>query len=161
VKKQMVFCGSQHRDLLRRQAAILMQDLSSQAEACGHVLEDLLPEFRDKAVRDYLAETRVESSDDCVIGVGDRPGTAGCRSTPPMTPSTCPPSSAGRSGCSTPDVGLPLLPLGRALGVEELAVVAEGIREALEVEQESLLSLISEQMERFEQEENRLILAER
>lgn len=156
LKKQMMVCGSHHRDLLRRQAAILAQDIGSQAEACGHTLEDLLPDFRDVALREYLAETRVERCDIGDIGVcGGRPVTAGCRSTPPMTPSTRPPSSSGVSGCSGSDFGLPAFPLGRALGVDELADVAKGIREALNVEQESLLGLISEQMERFEWEASR------
>jgi len=40
--------------------------------------------------------------------------------------------------------------LGRALNLEELAQVAEGIREALQSEHESLLSAIGEQMEHLE-----------
>lgn len=66
-----------------------------------------------------------------------------------------PSSSGGRSGCSTPDIGMPSLPLGRPLGFEELAGVAEGIREALESEKEALLSTIGEQMQCMEAEELR------
>jgi len=150
MKRQMQLCGTQHRDLLRRQAQIITEDLRSQATACGHVLEDLVPEFRDEALRDYVAGNAGAPS------VGDTLDGARCRATPPMTPSTRPPSSCGGvSGCSTPDVGLPPLPLGRPLGVDELGSVAEGIREALETEQESLLALICEQMQRFEAEEAR------
>jgi len=47
--------------------------------------------------------------------------------------------------------------LGRPLGVDELGSVADGIREALETEQLSLLALISEQMQRFEAEEARRV----
>eukprot|EP00443_Scrippsiella_acuminata_P102871 CAMPEP_0115728062 /NCGR_PEP_ID=MMETSP0272-20121206/82773_1 /TAXON_ID=71861 /ORGANISM="Scrippsiella trochoidea, Strain CCMP3099" /LENGTH=279 /DNA_ID=CAMNT_0003171651 /DNA_START=95 /DNA_END=935 /DNA_ORIENTATION=- len=55
VKRQVQLCGTQHRDLLRRQAQIITEDLRSQAVACGHVLEDLVPEFRDEALRDFVA----------------------------------------------------------------------------------------------------------
>jgi len=137
----------------------LAEDIRTQAEACGHVLEDLLPEFRDAGLREYFASTdtgRGGSGGFGGSGSFERPGTSGCRSTPPRTPSTRPPSSCGgMSGCSTPDVGLPPLPLGRALGMDALAVVAEGIREALETEQESLLGLIAEQLQRFEWEDER------
>lgn len=150
--KQVLFCGSQHRDLLRRQAQMVLADIKTQAESCGHALEDLLPELEDRQMRDFIEggnESRRVSS-------GKFDGL-----TPPATPSTRPPSSigcrplssGGRSGCSTPDVasGLPL-PLGRALNLEELAMVAEGIREALESEHESLLASIGEEMEHLEAE---------
>jgi len=47
------------------------------------------------------------------------------------------------------------LPLGRPLAVGELADVAEGIREALEAEQQALHTCVSEQMQRFELEDQR------
>mmetsp|Transcript_74911 Transcript_74911/g.163522 ORF Transcript_74911/g.163522 Transcript_74911/m.163522 type:complete len:300 (+) Transcript_74911:3-902(+) len=176
----MMLCGSQHRDLLRRQARILAEDIRAQAQAAGHVLEDLLPELRAGPLRNFLfADEEDEGnsvSDEMNMsgsssrlrgfarsasggGLDSRPGTAGCRSSPPMTPSTRPPSSCGRSGCSTPDVGFPTLPLGRALALEELRQVADGIREALEAEQESLLGLVGEQMQRFEWEDRRRLAA--
>lgn len=76
-------------------------------------------------------------------------------STPPATPSTRPPSSSGRSGCSTPDSNagrLPSFPLGRALSLKDMDVVAASIREALESEQESLLVAIGEQQSLMETE---------
>lgn len=150
MKQQVQLCGTQHRDLLRRQAQIIMEDVRAQASQCGHVLEDLVPEFKNENLRDYVIgkEQRGREQKDAF----------GCKPTPPMTPSTRPPSSCGGvSGCSTPDVGLPPLPLGRHLGVDELDAVAEGIREALQAEQESLLTAIGEQMQRFDAEESRRV----
>jgi len=151
LKQQVLFCGSQHRDLLRRQSQMVLADIKAQAESCGHDLEDLLPELKDAQLRDFILggkENRRAAS-------GKYEGL-----TPPATPSTRPPSSTGmrpcssggRSGCSTPDQfgGCVPLPLGRALNLEELAQVAEGIREALQSEHESLLSAIGEQMEHLE-----------
>jgi len=156
MKKQVLFCNSQHRDLLRRQAQIIMEDVRCQAESSGHALEDLVPEFRSQHLRDFVGR---EDS-----GLGDSME-FGCKWSPPMTPSTRPStsggltlrpsSSGGMSGCSTPDVGLPAMPLGRPLGFDELGPVAEGIREALEAEREALLSTISEQMQCLEAEEMR------
>lgn len=153
LKQQVLFCGSQHRDLLRRQAQMILVDIKAQAESCGHSLQDLFPEPEDHHMCDF-----VESGQACQRGYSgkfDGP-------TPPATPSTrppssiCarPPSSGGRSGCSTPDTigGGLALPLGRALKLEELALVAEGIREALESEHESLLGAIGEEMEQLDAE---------
>jgi hypothetical protein len=152
-QQQVLFCGSQHRDLLRRQSQMILADIKTQAESCGHDLEDLLPELQDEQLRDFVMgdkEMRRASS-------GKLEGL-----TPPATPSTRPPSSSGyrppssggRSGCSTPDqiAGCLPLPLGRALNLEDLTLVAEGIREALESEHESLLVAIGEQMEHLEAE---------
>lgn len=148
LKKQVQLCGTQHRELLRRQAQIMLEDLTSQAEACGHVLEDLVPELRSPEMADFLcakARRVADAKADSALP------------TPPQTPSTRPPSSSGLSGCSTPDpaTGVPPLPLGRALGVDELAGVAEGIREAIEAEQEMLLAAIGEQMQQLEAEDAR------
>lgn len=155
LKQQVLFCGSQHRDLLRRQLQMTIADIKAQAEACGHDLEDILPEMQDPQMRDFVLggkEPRL------------RRGSSGKLEglTPPATPSTRPPSSCGlrpqssggRSGCSTPDVtgGCLPLPLGRALNLADLALVAEGTREALEAEHESLLTAIGEQMENLEVE---------
>ncbi|CAK0791849.1 unnamed protein product, partial [Prorocentrum cordatum] len=150
LKKQVQFCGTQHRELLRRQAQIMLEDLTSQAEACGHVLEDLVPELRDPEMAEFVfakARRGADAKTDSVL------------LTPPQTPSTRPPSSSGLSGCSTPDpaTGVPPLPLGRALGVDELAGVAEGIREAIEAEQEMLLAAIGEQMQQLEAEDARRV----
>jgi len=152
VKQQVKFCGSQHRDLLRRQCQMVLADITQQAESCGHNLEDLLPDTKDRELCDYIRG-----------GKELRRGPSGKLEgfTPPATPSTRPPSSSGmrplssggRSGCSTPDIaGCPPLPLGRALNLEDLSLVAKGIREALEAEHESLLTAIGEQMEHLEVE---------
>lgn len=150
LKQQVQFRGSQHRELLRRQAQIILEDVRSQAESCGHVLEDLVPEMRDDRLRDFLL--------DC--GKGER------RPATPSTPSTQfssrPSSASGVSRCSTPESGglaagaaPTLLPLGRRLDVDELSGLAAGIREALEAEQEALLAAIGEQLERLEAEDAR------
>lgn len=146
LKKQVRFCGSQHRDLLRQQAQIMVTDIKRQAESYGHALEDLLPDWKDKQLQDYVygnAECRRGDS-------GKFDGF-----TPPATPSTRPPSSCGRSGCSTPDSNagrLPTFPLGRALSLKDMDVVAASIREALESEQESLFVAIGEQQSLLEAE---------
>jgi len=154
IKKKVSFCGSQHRDLLRGQAQMVLADIKSQAESCGHNLEELLPELRDNpGMHDYITGGK-----DCRRSAGKLDGFG----TPPATPSTRPPSSngmrpvssGGRSGCSTPDhAGNGLsLPLGRALNLDELGSVAEGIRDALKSEQESLLTAIGEENEQLESE---------
>lgn len=152
-KQQVQFCSSQHRDLLRRQARIVLEDVRAQAEACGHTIEDLVPEVRDTAVREYLLGGE---ACEAPLGPRSRESLSGLRRatpTPPMTPSTRPPSSCGGvSICSSPDIGVVALPLGRQLPVDELDGVADGIREALQSEQESLLSAICEQTQRFEAE---------
>lgn len=146
LRNQMNVANSQHRDLLKRQARLILEDVKSQAEAVGHCVEDMLPEFKDPNLSDFIH---------------DRPPSCrgfGCGSVmPPLTPSTRPSSASGRSGCSTPDPksGKPPLPLGRQFDVDELSDVAEGIREALESEQQSLLAVINEQMELLEAENNR------
>mmetsp|Transcript_145014 Transcript_145014/g.403928 ORF Transcript_145014/g.403928 Transcript_145014/m.403928 type:complete len:369 (-) Transcript_145014:84-1190(-) len=152
LRQQVQFRGTQHRDLLRRQAQIILEDVRSQAESCGHVLEDLVPQLRDQHLRDFL------------LGKGAMRGSKhDFRFSPPTTPSTRPSSrpssSSGVSGCSTPDQlnGVPSLPLGRQLGVDELSGVAEGIREALEAEQEALLTIIGEQLQCLEVEDARRV----
>lgn len=158
LKQQVLFCGSQHRDLLRRQAQMVLADIKSQAESSGQVLEDLVPELRDHQMCDFVLDSKDVRRDSS--------GKLECtKFTPPATPSTRPPSSSGgwpprppssggRSGCSTPDPigGCLPLPLGRALVLEDLKLVARGIREALEAEHESLLNAIGEQMEHLEAE---------
>mmetsp|Transcript_58437 Transcript_58437/g.187667 ORF Transcript_58437/g.187667 Transcript_58437/m.187667 type:complete len:366 (+) Transcript_58437:92-1189(+) len=149
LKQQVRFCGTQHRDLLRRQAQIILEDVRSQAESCGHVLEDLIHELRDHRWREFLL---------CKDSSHNN-SKSELRFSPPATPSTRPSSSSGVSGCSTPEplTGLPPLPLGRQLGVDELSGVAEGIREALEAEQEALLAAIGEQIQRLEAEDARRV----
>lgn len=149
LKKQVQLCGTQHRELLKRQAQIILEDVGSQAMASGHAIEDLVPELRDPHMAEFFfskARAPAAKSDAALP-------------TPPQTPSTRPPSSCGLSGCSTPDpaTGVPPLPLGRALGVDELSGVAEGIREALESEQEMLLAAIGEQMQQLEAEDARRV----
>uniref|UniRef100_A0A7S4UEU0 Uncharacterized protein n=2 Tax=Alexandrium monilatum TaxID=311494 RepID=A0A7S4UEU0_9DINO len=149
LRQQVQFRGTQHRDLLRRQAQIILEDVRSQAESCGHTLEDLIPEIWDQHWRDYL-----------FVKGASRSSKGEPRFSPPTTPSTRPStrpsSSSGVSGCTTPDVpGAASLPLGRQLGVDELSSVAAGIREALEAEQESLLTIIGEQLQRLEAEDAR------
>lgn len=144
-KKQVQFCGTQHRELLRRQAQILMDDLGAQIASCGYSLEDLVPELKSKHLRDFMVRQEPMKL----------PPTPSSRPTPPRTPSTRPPSSSGFSGCSSPDLGFAPLSLGRQLAVDELGAVAEGIREALEAESDSLLAAIGEEMQRFEAEDAR------
>jgi len=151
MNQKVLFCGSQHRELLRRQAQMILADIRTQAESSGHVLEDIVPELMDQQYAFLM------NGKECHRGSGKFD-----RFTPPATPSTRPPSSSGarplssggRSGCSTPDpvMGCLPLPLGRALHLEDLAEVAKGIREALEAEHESLLTAIGEQMEHLEAE---------
>lgn len=151
LKHQSQFCGSQHRDLLRRQAQMLLEDVRQQAESCGHVLEDLLPEAQDPGMRDYCLQNQFRRS--------SSKGDESMYSMPP-TPSTRPSTSSGCSShCGTPEPGLGLaqLPLGRHLGVDELVTVADSIREALEAEHESLLSAIGEEMQRFDAEDARRV----
>lgn len=143
LKSQVQFCGSQHRDLLRRQSHMILQDVRTQAESCGHVLDDLLPELKDDSqLREFImAKDKRSGSKGSLDGL-----------TPPQTPSTRPSSA---SGCSTPEPlssGMPVLPLGRHLGVDDLGTVAAGIREALEAEHNSLLAIIGEQMQHLEAE---------
>lgn len=138
--QQIQFCGTQHRDLLRRQAQIMLDDIRSQVESCGHTIEDVVPELQDSQFRD------------CLYSVGSS-GALG-RSCP-ATPSTRPSSSSGYSASPEPSGGLPALPLGRQLGLEDLTQVAAGIREALESEHEALLSAIAEQTEHLEEEASR------
>mmetsp|Transcript_21216 Transcript_21216/g.41494 ORF Transcript_21216/g.41494 Transcript_21216/m.41494 type:complete len:403 (-) Transcript_21216:66-1274(-) len=154
LKQQVQFRGTQHRDLLRRQLRIILDDLRSQAEACGHVLEDFVPELRDQQLCEFLFVGGCESANDEV-------SKASCMSVP-TTPSTAfsssrPSSASGVSVCSAPDpvTGVVSLPLGRRLDVDELTGVAEGIREALEAEQQSLLTAIGEQTQCLEAEDAR------
>lgn len=149
---RLQLCGTPHRDLLRRQLRLLCEDLRAQAAVGGVAAEDWVPELKDKLLQDFLGSGG---------GGGGCPDLASQR---PSTPSTRPPSSCGGvSGCTTPDGGggLPPLPLGRPLRVSELGGVADGIREAIEEENESLLALIGEQMQRFEAEDERRQCAER
>eukprot|EP00928_Gymnodinium_smaydae_P013366 TRINITY_DN14879_c0_g1_i1.p1 TRINITY_DN14879_c0_g1~~TRINITY_DN14879_c0_g1_i1.p1 ORF type:complete len:450 (-),score=69.44 TRINITY_DN14879_c0_g1_i1:144-1418(-) len=162
LKKQVLICGSQHRNLLKRQAKIILEDMRSQAECYGHTLEDIVPELRDVQLREFICGSpgSVPSLHASCGWVQDADVTKGSSQferrgvTPPVTPSTRPSSSSGCS--STPDVfSVHSMPLGRPLGLEELGVVAEGIREALEAEHAALLSSIGEQMANLEAEEAR------
>lgn len=151
VKQQVQLCGTQHRDLLRRQAQIVLEDVKSQGAASGQTLEDLLPGSENKRFFDFILRRFDPPPRSCNVDL--------CSLTSrPVTPSTRPSSASGvRSGCSTPDGGMPRLPLGRALGLDEISVVAEGIRDALEAEHDNLMAEISDQMQRFEFEDVRRI----
>ncbi|CAE8612631.1 unnamed protein product [Polarella glacialis] len=152
LKRQADFRDTQHRDLLRQQAQIILEDLRSQAAAIGYTLEDLVPDLRKEQLRDFVFNR------DKDLGQSG----AGCCSSPPATPSTRPPSSlCGFNTCRslvpparspTPSgSGLPAgLPLGQPLGPEALGEVVAGIREALEAENVSLLLVISEEMQQLE-----------
>jgi len=150
-QQQVQWCSSQQRDLLRRQIKIIADDLRAQVEASGHVLEDVVPEFRDQVLVEFLAGEGPSTQN-----AKDEPHSQStsptCRYQPPRTPSTRP-----STGCSTPDLTSlpPSLRLGRPLGVDEMGRVADGIREALEAEQESLYAAIAEQTQRFEAEHTR------
>mmetsp|Transcript_85089 Transcript_85089/g.150467 ORF Transcript_85089/g.150467 Transcript_85089/m.150467 type:complete len:335 (+) Transcript_85089:42-1046(+) len=152
-KRKVDFCGTQQRDLLRRQAQLLLEDLRSQAQACGHAVEDLLPELRSSpTLREFLQKDLQPGS-----------GKLGDSLSPPATPSTRPSTSSGYSNsCSTPDLihslsSMSILPMGKQLAVDDLDEVAAGIREALEAEQQSLLAAIGEEMQRLEAEDARRI----
>jgi len=152
-QQQAQLFATPHRDLLRRQVQILCEDVRSQAALCGQAPEDLLPELKDKGLRDFIVGP----------GGSERANHVSLRPSPPATPSTRPPSSCGGvSGCTTPDAGgMPRLPLGRPLRISELDGVAEGIREAIEEQNATLLSLIGEQMQQFEAEDTRRAQASR
>jgi hypothetical protein len=143
-KRQVQLCGTQHRDLLKRQAQIMLDDFRCQAASGGQLLEDIVPELKDTRIAQFLSKDTSSSH---------KPE---WRITRPETPSTRPSSS---SGCSTtPDpssVCAHALALGRHLGIDELSVVAEGIREALEAEHAQLLAAIGEQVELIEAEDAR------
>jgi len=152
--KQVQFRGTQHRDLLRRQLRIILDDLRSQAEACGHVLEDFVPELRDQQLRDFLFASGFASAN----YEGCKASCTSIPTTPSTTFSSSRPSSAsGVSVCSAPDpvTGMVSMPLGRRLDIDELSGVAEGIREALEAEQQSLLAAIGEEIQCLEAEDTR------
>eukprot|EP00440_Ansanella_granifera_P000792 gb/GFBE01000855.1/.p1 GENE.gb/GFBE01000855.1/~~gb/GFBE01000855.1/.p1 ORF type:complete len:359 (+),score=69.68 gb/GFBE01000855.1/:1-1077(+) len=153
-KQQMGFCDTQHRDLLRRQAQIILDDLRSQAEACGHTLEDMVPELRtDQQINSFLFQDGLVQGD----------GKAQFQEQqfyPPATPSTRPSTASTRNSCSTPDLihslsSMSSLPMGRQLGVDDIDEVAAGIKEALEAEHESLLATIAEEMQQLEAEDER------
>jgi len=154
-KRKVDFCDTQHRDLLRRQAQLLLEDLRSQAEACGHVAEDLLPELRASPLREFLQKD--------LHGSKGKLGEFQAVPSPPATPSTRPSTSSGYSNrSSTPDLihslsSMSVLPMGKQLGADDLDEVAAGIREALESEQQSLLATIGEGMQRLEAEDARRI----
>eukprot|EP00929_Paragymnodinium_shiwhaense_P121224 TRINITY_DN93393_c0_g1_i1.p1 TRINITY_DN93393_c0_g1~~TRINITY_DN93393_c0_g1_i1.p1 ORF type:complete len:394 (+),score=78.26 TRINITY_DN93393_c0_g1_i1:105-1286(+) len=146
LERQVKFCGSQHRDLLRRQSQIMLESLKPRVEACGSCLEDFLPELREPKFRAFLCPEDASLGRGCgAIGKGE----AWSR---PSTPSTRSPSS---SRCSTPDLssgGRSSLVLGRALGLDELAQVADNIREALVDEQEALKAAVAETLGYLEAE---------
>lgn len=155
-KLQVNFCDTQHRDLLKRQAQIILEDLNTQANALGHVLEDLVPELRSHQMREFVLG-------DGSIGLSKSKSSEQLGLSPPATPSTRPSTSSGCSiSCSTPDLfksmaSMTSLPMGTPLGVEDIDAVAEGIREALEAEQASLLAAIGEQMQCLEAEDSRRV----
>eukprot|EP00441_Pelagodinium_beii_P003471 CAMPEP_0197689274 /NCGR_PEP_ID=MMETSP1338-20131121/106606_1 /TAXON_ID=43686 ORGANISM="Pelagodinium beii, Strain RCC1491" /NCGR_SAMPLE_ID=MMETSP1338 /ASSEMBLY_ACC=CAM_ASM_000754 /LENGTH=342 /DNA_ID=CAMNT_0043271593 /DNA_START=18 /DNA_END=1046 /DNA_ORIENTATION=- len=154
-RKRLDFCDTQHRDLLRRQAQIILDDLRSQAEACGHMLEDMVPELRDQKLQEFVF---VKKASD-LVKLSELQ--------PPATPSTRPSTASGYSNsCSTSDLtqnlsGMSSLPMGRQLGIDDMDEVAAGIREALEAEQQSLLATIAEEMQRLEAEDVRRANMER
>jgi len=157
LKQQVQLCGTQHRELLRRQAQLLLKDITDQVEAAGHVVEDVVPDIKDLTMRSYILGHALQSRSSSKGSIDG---------SPPATPSTqvasSRPTSSSHSGCSTPDTlgnsfgnNSISMPLGRQLGLEELAAVADGIREALEAEHEALLVAIGEQTLHLEEEATR------
>ncbi|CAJ1409442.1 unnamed protein product [Effrenium voratum] len=129
-------CDTQHRELLKRQAQILLEDLRSQTGTCGYGLEDMVPELKDCKVRGYLQEE-------------------GAKCQPPQTPSTRP-STASTWNSSSDLQSLASLPsMGQPLGLDDMDEVAANIREALETERQWLLASIAEEYERLAGEEQR------
>lgn len=168
-RQQVELLGTQHRDLMRRQAQMLLDDLRSQASACGHALEDMVPELKDEKMRAFLEDEQLPKA-----GRSNSSKLDLLMATPPMTPSTRPSTASGvsercgtpegqmsRPGTGRPGTGRPALPLGRQLGSEELGNVAEGIIEALEAERDALTGAIGEQMELFEVEEAKRAASDR
>eukprot|EP00930_Biecheleria_cincta_P044904 TRINITY_DN30937_c0_g1_i1.p1 TRINITY_DN30937_c0_g1~~TRINITY_DN30937_c0_g1_i1.p1 ORF type:complete len:338 (-),score=65.03 TRINITY_DN30937_c0_g1_i1:210-1223(-) len=155
-KQQVNFCDTQHRDLLKKQAQIILEDLNTQAHSLGHVLEDLVPELRSTELREFVLG-------DASIGLSKSKSSDLLGPSPPATPSTRPSTASGYSiSCSTPDLfksmaSMTSLPMGSPLGAEDIDAVAEGIREALEAEQASLLAAIGEEMQRLEAEDARRV----
>jgi hypothetical protein len=141
--------GSQHRDMLKRQAQIMVDDLRSQAASSGHILEDMVPELKDPRIVQFLSKDGSNSINSARRKTDSRPFT------PPITPSTRPSSSSGCSTIPDPSTLSAPMPLGSKLGIEEINVVAAGIREALEAEQAQLLAAIGEQFELIEAEDAR------
>lgn len=138
-------CDTQHRELLKRQAHLLLNDLRSKANGCGHALEDMVPELRGSEIYRHLLQ-----EDSC-----------GPLGGPPATPSTRPSTASTRS-CTTPDLiqnlaTLPSLPMGKALGLEDMDDVALGLREALEAEHQWLLASIEEEYQLLSLEEERRV----
>jgi len=146
LRRQLQLCGSKHRDLLRQQMKMTLSDVRSQADAAGYSLGEVLPELRDPQLESFIHNVQG-------VHMLSRKDSEAF-SSQPSTPSTRPSSAGGRSGCSTPDplTGIPPLPLGRQLGLDELDAVAESIREALHAEHVALLSAIGEQTDQLEAE---------
>jgi len=150
-RQQAQLLGGQHRNLLREQARILLEDVTAQAAACGHELLDFFPKARDKELCQYARCSSPSAPELCK----SYPCSSRC-----TTPSTSPSSSSGVSGmstCSTPDINMPPLPLGKPLGFDDLGTVADGIRDALAAEQEALLTTISELVQQLEAEDVRRV----
>ncbi|CAJ1423060.1 unnamed protein product [Effrenium voratum] len=130
-------CDTQHRELLKRQAQILLEDLRSQTGTCGYGLEDMVPELKDCKVRGYLQEEwrQMPASTNALhsavhrihleLLLGDL-----------------------QSLASLPSMGQPL-------GLDDMDEVAANIREALETERQWLLASIAEEYERLAGEEQR------
>mmetsp|Transcript_56998 Transcript_56998/g.133352 ORF Transcript_56998/g.133352 Transcript_56998/m.133352 type:complete len:334 (-) Transcript_56998:78-1079(-) len=144
-RKQADFCDTQHRELLRRQAQMVLEDLRSQAAVCGHAVEDMVPELRDCQMRDFVLQEEPDGK---------------MREAPPATPSTRPSTASTRHSCSTPDIiqnlaTLPSLPMGQPLGLDDMDEVAAGIREALFAERQWLLASIADEYQQLELEDRR------
>ncbi|CAJ1356869.1 unnamed protein product [Effrenium voratum] len=130
-------CDTQHRELLKRQAQILLEDLRSQTGTCGYGLEDMVPELKDCKVRGYLQEERRQM-----------------------------PASTNALHSAVHRIHLELLlgdlqslaslpSMGQPLGLDDMDEVAANIREALETERQWLLASIAEEYERLAGEEQR------
>eukprot|EP00928_Gymnodinium_smaydae_P086815 TRINITY_DN71239_c0_g1_i1.p1 TRINITY_DN71239_c0_g1~~TRINITY_DN71239_c0_g1_i1.p1 ORF type:complete len:336 (+),score=53.62 TRINITY_DN71239_c0_g1_i1:55-1062(+) len=133
-------CKNPHRDLLRKQAITLMQDLCAQTFSENTTPEDLVPELREKRFRDFLSQDLEHSR-------------------MPQTPSTRSSSSSGFAAMDL--INVPSVPLGRALDVDELVPVADSIREALMEEHDMLSAAIHEQMQRLMAEDARRLVTSR
>jgi len=144
LKHQVRVSGSQHRDLLRRQAQICLEDARSQAEACGNTLEELLPDVNDQHLCDYVSPEKMKRE----IGEHGSPASPSTRTSTPSTHCSCASSEPG--GSRTPTVAT-----GRPLCIDKLGLVAEEIREALHTEHAALLSAIAEQTQLLEVEASR------
>lgn len=157
MRRSAQICVNQHGELLKRQSKMLLESLQGQAEICKTTLKELLPLEEDQRISEHI----LVGGGDARVGAQSPapwklPGAATASTRPSTGSSTRPSSSSGSSYSGRPESpGLSRITFGRSLGYEELAEVAEGIREELEAEHASLMGAIEEQTDLLEAEYSR------